>query len=118
MIIMKVGTSRIPWDASKSILGNYPERVLADQTHRTHENRKYCKGYGIRLSGPKLGRFGMAKEDKVQEHQDNTDRIEVERSSSLGIACVQKWKQKPPSCCFISRNMASILKRQAYACMI
>lgn len=36
--------------------GHYPERVLADQIYGTRENRGFCKGNGIRLSGPKLGR--------------------------------------------------------------
>ena len=50
--------------------------------------RSYCKKYGIRLSGPKLGRSGTAaKVDKKQEYQDNTDRIEVERIFSLSKRC-------------------------------
>lgn len=68
--------------------GNYPERVLADQIYRTRYNRAYCKLHGIRLSGPKLGRpTETAKADKKQEYQDNTDRIEVERSFSLSKRC-------------------------------
>lgn len=68
--------------------GHYPVRVLADQIYRTRENRSYCKEHGIRLSGPKLGRPGKTvKEDRKQEYQDNTDRIEVERSFSLGKRC-------------------------------
>jgi len=68
--------------------GHYPKRVPADQIYRTRENRKYCKDHGIRLSGPKLGRPGAnAKVDKKQEYQDNTDRIEVERSFSLSKRC-------------------------------
>ena len=48
----------------------------------------YCKEHGIRLSGPKLGRPGVnVKEDKKQEYQDNTDRIEVERTFSLSKRC-------------------------------
>ncbi len=44
--------------------------------------------HGIRLSGPKLGRPGKTvNEDRKQEYQDNTDRIEVERSFSLGKRC-------------------------------
>lgn len=63
--------------------GYYPERVLADQIYRTRENRCYCKEHGIRLSGPKLGRpSATAIVDKKQEYQDNTDRIEVERTSA------------------------------------
>lgn len=68
--------------------GHYPVRVLADQIYRTRENRRYCKEHGIRLSGPKLGRPGKTvNEDRKQEYQDNTDRIEVERSFSLGKRC-------------------------------
>ena len=52
------------------------------------ENRSYCKEHGIRLSGPKLGRrSATAKVDKKQEYQDNTDRIEVERTFSLSKRC-------------------------------
>ena len=72
----------------KDRTGYYPERVLADQIYRTKENRSYCKGHGIRLSGPKLGRPGAtAKVDKKQEYQDNADRIEVERSFNLSKRC-------------------------------
>jgi len=62
--------------------------VLADQIYRTRANRNFCKLLDIRLSGPKLGRPGeTAKEDKKQEYQDNTDRIEVERMFSLSKRC-------------------------------
>ncbi len=72
----------------KERTGQYPERVLADQIYRTRENRSYCKNHGIRLSGPKLGRPSTnAKVDKKQEYQDNTDRIEVERTFSLSKRC-------------------------------
>ena len=72
----------------KERTGYYPERVLADQIYRTRENRSYCKEHGIRLSGPKLGRpSATAKVDKKQEYQDNTDRIEVERTFSLSKRC-------------------------------
>lgn len=72
----------------KNRTGYYPERVLADQIYRTRENRSYCKEHGIRLSGPRLGRpSAAAKVDKKQEYQDNTDRIEVERSFSLSKRC-------------------------------
>lgn len=68
--------------------GYYPERVLADQIYRTRGNRNFCKEKGIRLSGPKLGRpSAKAKADRRQEYQDNTDRIEVERTFSLDKRC-------------------------------
>ena len=69
--------------------GHYPERVLADQIYRTRENRRYCKKHGIRLSGPRLGRPAttVSLENKKQEYQDNTDRIEAERAFSLSKRC-------------------------------
>ncbi len=88
-----------PYNEAKSLIdaieayrkreGHYPERVLADQIYRNRENRKFCKEHGIRISGPKLGRPN-ANEDPAQkkiEYQDNTDRIEVERSFSLSKRC-------------------------------
>ena len=61
--------------------GCYPKRVLVDQIYRTRKNRAYCKEHGIDISGPKLGRPSEStkKEGAKREHQDNTDRIEVER---------------------------------------
>ena len=70
--------------------GHYPERLLADQIYRTRDNRNFCKLHGICLSGPKLGRPSLTKQsakERKQEYQDNTDRIEVERSFSLSKRC-------------------------------
>lgn len=73
----------------KERTGHYPERILADQIYRTRENRSFCKEYGIRLSGPKLGRPNpvTTKTDKKLEYQDNTDRIAVEREFSREKRC-------------------------------
>ena len=74
----------------KERTGRYPERVLVDQIYRTRENRGFCKFHGIRLSGSKLGRPSATKQsakETKQEYQDNTDRIEVERSFSLSKRC-------------------------------
>lgn len=68
--------------------GRYPERVLADQIYRTRKNRAYCRGKGIRLSGPALGRpKQLTSEEKKQSYTDNTDRIEIERGFSLAKRC-------------------------------
>ena len=68
--------------------GRYPERVLADQIYRTRKNRAYCRGKGIRLSGPALGRSKqLTSEEKKQSYTDNTDRIEIERGFSLAKRC-------------------------------
>lgn len=40
----------------RELEGHYPSRILADKIYRNRENLSYCKGHGIRLSGPALGR--------------------------------------------------------------
>ena len=69
--------------------GHYPERVLVDQIYRNQKNRAYCKNKKIRISGKALGRpkKNPTPEEKKIEHQDNTDRIEVERGFSLAKRC-------------------------------
>ena len=69
--------------------GHYPERVLVDQIYRNQKNRAYCKSRKIRISGKALGRpkKNPTSEEKKIAHQDNTDRIEVERGFSLAKRC-------------------------------
>ena len=69
--------------------GHYPERVLVDQIYRNQKNRAYCKSKNIRISGKALGRpkKNPTPEEKKIAHQDNTDRIEVERGFSLAKRC-------------------------------
>jgi len=90
---------RLSWDAYneckdlkgqiesyKRRYGNYPEVVCADKIYRTRENLQYCREYGIRLSGPKLGRpfkdsgknKGRIREQKRIEREDESSRIAVE----------------------------------------
>lgn len=66
--------------------GHYPERLLVDQIYRTRENRAFCKGHGIRMSGSRLGRPSakqQSRKEKKQEYEDHTDRIGIEREFSL-----------------------------------
>jgi hypothetical protein len=66
--------------------GRYPEVVCADKIYRTRENLRYCQEYGIRLSGPKLGRpfkeseknRALLREKRRIERQDESTRIAVE----------------------------------------
>jgi hypothetical protein len=63
--------------------GHYPERVLADKIYRNRGNLNYCKGHGIRLSGPAMGRHPKnVVIDKRQEYRDTCERVEVERAFS------------------------------------
>ena len=68
--------------------GHYPERVLVDQIYQNRKNIAYCKAYGIRISGPALGRpKQQTLIEKKQAYTDNTDRIEVDRGFSLAKRC-------------------------------
>ena len=69
--------------------GHYPERVLVDQIYRNQKNRAYCKSRKIRISGRALGRpkKNPTLEEKKIAHQDNMERIEVERGFSLAKRC-------------------------------
>jgi len=66
--------------------GRYPEVVCADKIYRTRENLRYCQEYGIRLSGPKLGRpfkeseknRAILREHRRIEREDESTRIAVE----------------------------------------
>jgi len=66
--------------------GRYPEVVCADKIYRTRENLRYCQEYGIRLSGPKLGRpfkesqknRALLRERRRIEREDESTRIAVE----------------------------------------
>ena len=70
----------------KQRYGRYPEAVCADKIYRTRENLQYCQEYGIRLSGPKLGRpfkdngknKERIREQKIIEREDESMRIAVE----------------------------------------
>ncbi len=66
--------------------GRYPLVVCADKIYRTRENLRYCQEYGIRLSGPKLGRpfkeseknRAILREWRRIEREDESTRIAVE----------------------------------------
>ena len=72
--------------------GFYPESVHADQIYRNRDNRRYCRKYGIRLSGPPLGRpkkvtpenAEQLKQEKQQHRQDEIDRVAVEGKFGQG----------------------------------
>ena len=66
--------------------GFYPKSVHADTIYRIRENRRYCTGRGIRLSGKPLGchrkensaNNAELKEQRRLQRQDEIDRIPVE----------------------------------------
>jgi hypothetical protein len=79
-------------EAYRKRFGCYPESVHADKIYRNRENRRYCKKYKIRLSGPKLGRPPKVtaanaeelKAAKKQARQDEIDRNAVEGKFGQG----------------------------------
>lgn len=96
---------RISWDSyneSGDLIGQiknyhdrfgfYPESVHADKIYLNRDNRRYCKKYGIRLSGPSLGRpkkvtdenAEQLKHEHQQHRQDEIDRIAVEGKFGQG----------------------------------
>jgi len=92
---------RIGWDAYnescdlmeqieryRKRFGFYPQSVHVDKIYRTHENRRFCRNHGIRLSGPPLGRPSAEtecrKEQKKLQRQDEIDRIAVEGKFGQG----------------------------------
>ena len=65
--------------------GHFPEAVLADQIYRTKANIKFCQKYGIRLSGPKLGRKTeeQAEQEKEQAYIDSCNRNAIESANGV-----------------------------------
>src|SRR5699024_7448189 len=107
----------------KKRYGYYPEAILADTIYRTRENRAYCKGLGIRLSGPKLGR--PSKDEQINatqkriEQQDASERNAIEgkfgegkRRYGLGLisACLQQTSETAISLSFLLMNIGKILR--------
>lgn len=78
----------------KERTGVYPASVHVDAICRNRENIRYCTAYGIRISGPKLGRPPKVVDprEKRLARQDARERIPIEgkfgegkRRYSLGL---------------------------------
>jgi len=132
---------RISWDAYnesteligqikayRKRFGSYPVSVHADKIYRTRDNRKYCKKYGIRLSGPPLGRPPAQVENRQevrgQTRQDELDRIPIEgkfgqgkRRFSLGrIMCkLALTSETAITVAFLVMNLEKWLKGHFFA---
>jgi len=72
----------------KADTGHYPARILADKLFRTRENLAYCKKWGIRMSGPKLGRppkdKAIYREQQRLEREESGERSAIECGFGLG----------------------------------
>ena len=76
-------------EAYKKRVGCFPESVHADKIYRNRTNIKFCKKYGIRLSGPALGRPPKQTEAEKRAaqkiaRQDELDRIPIEGKFGQG----------------------------------
>ena len=76
------GTLQDSVESFRADISHYPARILADKIFRTRENLNYCKKYGIRMSGPKLGRppkdKALYREQLALERSESGERSEIE----------------------------------------
>ena len=75
------GTLQDSVERFKADTGRYPARILADKLFRTRENLAYCKKWGIRMSGPKLGR--PPKDKAIYREQQRIERVESGERSAI-----------------------------------
>jgi hypothetical protein len=66
--------------------GYYPESVHADRIYRSRDNLQYCARYGVRLSGPRLGRPKRVVDpaEKKLMREDELERNAVEGKFGQG----------------------------------
>jgi hypothetical protein len=61
----------------KELHGHYPELVQVDKIYATHENRRWLKERGIRITAPPLGRRpAKAKQSYYQKRKDRKEAAE------------------------------------------
>jgi len=71
----------------KRAYGYYPKSLHVDKIYRTRNNILYCKGKGIRITGPPLGRPKKNVDHKKQRavnRRDERDRIPIEGKFGQG----------------------------------
>lgn len=70
----------------KELHGVYPVSVRADKIYQTRDNKTFCKGLGIRLSGKPLGRPKNEPDetDEALRKEDFLKRLEIE--GVIGVA--------------------------------
>lgn len=105
----------------KERTGFYPSRILADKIYRNRGNLSFCKGRGIRLSGPALGRPPKnAVLDKKQDYRDICERVEVERKFSLaklkcGLGLIRTRLPETSTCTIALSIVVLNLRKVLYA---
>jgi IS5 family transposase len=106
--------------------GFYPKAVLADKLYRNRDNLAFCKKYGIRLSGPPLGRPKRdLTADKRIERMDAAERNEIEggfgtgkRAYGLGriMAKLRQTSETVIAMPFLMMNLD--YKARVYSCLL
>lgn len=79
-------------EAYRRRFGSWPKSIHADKLYRNRDNLKFCKKYGIRLSGPPLGRppkvtaenAMIIQQQKEIARKDEVDRIPIEGKFGQG----------------------------------
>lgn len=111
----------------KDRYGHYPEVVCADKIYRTRENLRYCQEYGIRLSGPKLGRpfneseknRAILRERRRMEREAERTRIAVEGKRRYSLDRIgTKLRETSESAIhlvFLVMNLMVLYRRKANA---
>jgi IS5 family transposase len=111
--------------------GCYPVSVHCDKIYRTRENRKFCKQHSIRISGPPLGRppkvtdenAAEHKAKKLQQRQDELDRIPIEGKFGQGkrrfslsrvMAKLSETSETAMAIVFIVMNLEKWLKMPSF----
>jgi len=79
------------WSFSKKLLGKTAKlfyTYFADKIYRTRDNLKYCKGLGIRLGGPPLGRPPKDKEKHkaLLRASREDERLRIPIEGVFGVA--------------------------------
>lgn len=111
--------------------GNWPKSIHADKLYRNRDNLKFCKKYGIRLSGPPLGRppkittenAMLIQQQKEIAMQDEIDRIPIEdkfcqRKRRYGLGLIMSKGPDTSACSivmsFLVMNLMKWLKAIFY----
>ncbi|MEH1785985.1 MAG: IS5 family transposase [Nostoc sp.] len=113
-------------EAYKNYTGYYPESVHVDKIYRTRENRAWCKGRGIIMSGPHEGRppANVSKEKKKQDLESERIRNCIEgkfgqakRRFSLNrvMAKLSHTSETAIAITFLVMNLSTHLSRVFYA---
>ena len=104
--------------------GFFPEAISAYKIYRNHENLKFCKDNGIRLSGPRLGRPNekKLKEQKRLERIDGRIRNAVEGKFGegkrrYGLGCIMAKLKETSESVIVLQFLVMNLEHKLRVCL-